>query len=233
MGETGRAETPPPIGNRAALRGYICSPWASQSVYGTFSGARCPMPKNDSPDGGCSVGSGNGPASYIIRRSSTSPLVVDLNDTLRLLRISIRTKGRDTPLTEERTVQERLCPNCDSRLPDEAANFCPNCGSELPGPDEAANFCTNCGSELPDESASFCPNCGAQQKPAATGEEPTQPPEETSPGPEGPSRGPQGPSRGPEGPSGRIEGPSGPSRGPSGPARGPSEPSRGPRGPSR
>ncbi len=89
MGETGRAETPPPIGNRAALRGYIyVAPGPLRAFMARLAGPEYPMPKNDSPDGGCSVGSGNGSTSYIIRRSSTSPLAVDLNDTLRLLRIS-------------------------------------------------------------------------------------------------------------------------------------------------
>ncbi len=83
-------------------------------------------------------------------------------------------------MTEERTEEEELCPNCGAELPDEAANFCPNCGAELP--DETASFCSNCGAELPDEAVNVCPSCGAEQDLGATSEEPTQPLEEQTRG---------------------------------------------------
>src|SRR5215217_108441 len=90
-----------------------------------------------------------------------------------------RNRRRDTALTEERTEEEQLCPNCGAALPDEAANFCSNCGAELPG--ETASFCSNCGAELPDKAVNFCPNCGAEQDLGATSEEPIQPLEEDQP----------------------------------------------------
>jgi predicted amidophosphoribosyltransferase len=74
-------------------------------------------------------------------------------------------------LAEERTEEERLCPNCEAGLPEGAANICPNCGEELAEEEGAADFCSDCGAELPEEGANSCPNCWAEQQDRAPTDE--------------------------------------------------------------
>ena len=60
-----------------------------------------------------------------------------------------------------RSDTDMFCPNCESKLPEDAA-FCSDCGAKIQT--GAPGVCTACGAKLPDD-AEFCIDCGTSANP--------------------------------------------------------------------